>query len=109
MKWKFFYYNNRVEKDILGLPKELLAEFLSMQEMMEIRGPNLGMSYTRAMGDGLFEMRISGKDNIARVFYGTVIAGEIFILHSFIKKTQKTPGHELKLAKKRLKEVQHHG
>lgn len=109
MKWKFIYYNNRVEKEVLGLPKELLAEFLGMQDMMEIKGPHLGMPYTRAMGDSLFEMRISGKDNIVRIFYGTVTAGEIIILNSFIKKTQKTPDHELKLARKRLKEVQHHG
>lgn len=109
MKWKFVYYNNRVEKDILNLPIELLSEFLGMQEMMEIKGPCLGMPFTRAMGNGLFEMRIRGKDNIARIFYGTVIAGEIVILHNFIKKTQNTPDHELKLAKKRLKEIQNHG
>lgn len=109
MKWKFVYYNNRVEKDILNLPIELLSEFLGLQEMMEIKEPSLGMPFTRAMGNGLFEMRIRDKDNIARIFYATVIAEEIVILHNFIKKTQKTPVHELKLAKKRLKEIQHHG
>jgi phage-related protein len=105
MKWEFIYYSSRVERDILSLPKELLAEFYAMKKIMFEKGPSLGMPYTRAMGEGLFEMRLSDKDGIARVFYCTVEKYEILILHSFIKKTRATPVHELKLARKRLKEV----
>lgn len=61
------------------------------------------------MSDGLFEMRIRDETDIARVFYCTITRTEIVILHSFIKKTQKTPDRELKLARKRLKEVKNHG
>lgn len=60
------------------------------------------------MGDGLFEMRLSDKDGIARVFYCMVKKYEIFVIHSFIKKTRTTPDYELKLARKRLKEVKQH-
>lgn len=109
MEWKFFYYSNRVKRDILSLPKELLAEFYAMQKIMEEKGPSLGMPYTRAMGDGLFEMRLNDKDGIARVFYCMIEKYEIFILHSFLKKTRTTPDRELQLAKKRLKEVKQHG
>jgi hypothetical protein len=31
----------------------------------------------------------------------------IVVLHSFVKKTQETPDAELRLARKRLKDVQH--
>lgn len=96
-------------RDLYSLPKELLAEFYAMKKIMEVKGPSLGMPYTRAMGEGLFEMRLRDKDGIARVFYCTVEHSEIFILHSFIKKTQTTPDKELKLARKRLKEVKQHG
>jgi phage-related protein len=109
MKWEFIYYNNRVKREILFLPKELLAEFYAMQQIMQEKGPSLGMPYTRAMGDGLFEMRLSDKDGIARVFYCTIEKYEIFVLHSFIKKTRTTPDRELQLARKRLKEVKHYG
>ena len=109
MKWEFFYYNSRVQRDILSLPKELLAEFYAIQKIMGEKGPSLGMPYTRAMGDGLFEMRLSEKDSIARVFYCKIEKYEIFVLHSFIKKTRTTPDHELQLARKRLKEVKQHG
>jgi len=105
MKWEFIYYSKRVERDVLSLPKELLAEYHAMQKMMGEKGPNLGMPYTRAMGEGLFEMRLSDKDGIARVFYCTIEKHEIVVLHSFIKKTRATPDRELQLARKRLREV----
>lgn len=109
MKWEFIFYSNRVKRDVLSLPKELLAEFYAMQKTMEVKGPNLGMPYTKAMGEGLFEMRLSDKDGIARVFYCTLEKHEIFLLHSFIKKTRATPDRELQLARKRMKEVKQHG
>lgn len=109
MKWEFVYYSSRVKREVLSLPKELLAEFYAMQKIMGEKGPTLGMPYTRAMGDGLFEMRLSGKDGIARVFYCTIEKYEIFLLHSFVKKTRATPDRELQLARKRMKEVKHHG
>lgn len=72
---------------------------------MKIVGPNLGMPYTRAMGSGLFEIRAKGREGIGRAFYCTVVENKIMILHSIIKKTQKTPKQDLDLAIKRMKEV----
>ena len=57
------------------------------------------------MGGGLFEIRAKGKEGIGRSFYCTLKGKEIVILHSFIKKSQKTPKRELDLAKKRMKEI----
>lgn len=68
-------------------------------------GPNLGMPHTRSMGDRLFELRVKSKEGIARVFYCTLIGERKVILHNFVKKTQKTPNRELKIARCRLKEV----
>ena len=56
------------------------------------------------MGDGLFELRLKGAQGIARVFYCTLIGKCIVILHSFVKKTDKTPAKELTMAHKRMKE-----
>ncbi len=105
MKWEFVYYSNRVARAILSLPKDLLAEFFTVQKIMIETGSNLGMPYTRAMGDGLFEIRLDAKDGIARVFYCVIEKQEILVLHSFVKKTRATPTRELQLARKRLKEV----
>lgn len=72
---------------------------------MVVFGANLGEPHTKALGDGLFELRIKGAEGIARVFYCTLIGKRIFMLHNFIKKTPKTPPKELKLAIQRMKEI----
>ncbi len=72
---------------------------------MELYGPDLGMPHTKAMGEGLFELRIKAADGIARVFYCTTAEQSIVFLHQFVKKTDKTPIRELGVARKRMKEV----
>ena len=75
--------------------------------LVEEHGADLRLPHSRAMGDGLFELRCKGAEGIGRAFYCTVVGHEIVILHSFIKKTQETPDRELITARKRLKEVKH--
>ena len=72
---------------------------------MEIFGSNLGEPHTKALGGGLFELRVKGEAGIGRVFYCAVIDKRIVMLHIFIKKAQKTPAKEMALAVSRLKEV----
>lgn len=47
------------------------------------------------------------KKNIARSIYFITPKKQIVILHTFIKKTQKTPKKALALAKQRMKEITH--
>ena len=60
---------------------------------------------SKSVGDGLFELRLKGPEGIARVFYCTLVGKRIVMLHSFIKKTQKTPARELRMAQARMKEI----
>jgi phage-related protein len=105
MKWHITFYNEKVEQETLNFPPGILANFLHIAEMIEEFGPALGKPYTASMGGGLFEIRSKGKEGIGRSLYCMVRGKEIIILHSFIKKSQKTPKKELNLAKKRMKEV----
>ena len=105
MKWKITFYNDRIEAQTLRLPAGILANFLHIAEMIEDLGPNLGRPYVGTLGSGLFEIRAKGKEGIGRSIYCMVKGKEIVILHSFIKKSQKTPKKDLDLAKKRMKEV----
>jgi phage-related protein len=67
-------------------------------------GPHLGLPHTDSFGGGLFELRLKGIEGIARVFFCTLVKQEIVMLHSFIKKLQKSPDRELKLARMGMKE-----
>ncbi len=105
MKWSIIYFNKDVEKSILDLPGGLLARYLRLADLMLEFGPNLGMPHTRSIRDSLFELRVRSKEGTARVFYCTLIHKRIYMLHVFMKKSQKIPQKELKLAMSRLKEV----
>jgi len=82
-----------------------LADLLHIIEMIEEKGPELGLPYTAPMGRGLFEVRAKGKEGIGRSLFCMLKGKEVVILHSFVKKTRKTPKKDLELAKKRMKEV----
>tara|TARA_B100000315_G_scaffold148518_1_gene137383 strand:- start:1755 stop:2093 length:339 start_codon:yes stop_codon:yes gene_type:complete len=105
INWSIEYYNPKMEKSILSLPEGLLARYLRLTDIMLEFGSNLGMPHTRPLDNGLFELRVKGKEGIARVFYCTRIGKRIVMLHMFIKKSQKTPKKELQIAIKRMNEV----
>ena len=105
MGYRIDFYSARVESSVHELPKTLRARFFALVDRMETYGPNLGEPHTKAMGDGLFEMRLKGAEGIARVFYCAVIGRRIVLLHCIVKKDAKTPLDELDTARRRLKEV----
>lgn len=105
MNWHITYYNENVRKEIDKMPVSIRASFARITELIIEFGPGLPMPYVRPMKNGLFEIRAKGKEGIGRVFYCTIKSRKIVILHSFIKKAQKTPIKELNIARKRMKEV----
>jgi len=104
MTWKISFFDEKVEAETLRFPAGILANFLHILEMIEEFGPALGAPYTAPMGGGLFEIRARGREGIGRSLFCMAKGGEVLILHSFIKKTRKTPKKELEIARKRLKE-----
>jgi len=105
LSWRVVFYSVALEQEVLQLPAGFVARFLRYAERMEIYGPDLGMPHTRAMGGGLFELRLKAAEGIARVFYCTLVGRRIVMLHQFIKKSEKTPRKELEIAKRRMKEL----
>ena len=105
MSYTIRHFSNEVQEDIFKLPTTLQARSISLTQRMINFGPHLGLPHTDAFGDGLFELRLKGAEGIARVFFCTMVGQKIVMLHSFIKKSQKTPDKELKVAKARMKEL----
>ena len=105
--WQITYYNERVQRDVWAMPAGIVADYLRLTEAMALYGADLRMPHSRAMGGGLFELRPKGPEGIGRVFYCTQVGKTIVVLHSFVKKTQETPDAEMRVARKRLKDVQH--
>jgi phage-related protein len=97
------------ERELQGLPDDLQARFVHVAEMLEDLGPErVGMPHVRPLGRKLWEMRLKGRDNIARAIYFTTTARRLVVVRVFVKKSQKTPHREIALAEQRMKE-QHRG
>ena len=109
MVYRLSYYNENIEAELDAWPVGLRARFRALTVRMEEYGPNLGMPHTRALGNGLFEIRAKAEEGIGRVLFCTMVGRKIIILHSFIKKTDKTPKLELDIALTRQKEVTSNG
>jgi phage-related protein len=101
------YYSIAVQAQIIELPDTLAARYVVLTRRMLALGPNLGEPHTKAFGDGLFELRLKGAEGIARVFFCTLVGKRIVMLHSFIKKSDRTPLREIDVAETRMKEVKH--
>lgn len=66
----------------------------------------LGMPLVKNLGKGLWELRTTLTNRIARILF-VQKKDKIILLHAFIKKTQKTPDNEIEIAHRRLKEIKY--
>ncbi|MBP3730311.1 MAG: type II toxin-antitoxin system RelE/ParE family toxin [Mailhella sp.] len=107
MSWSVTFLNELVYEEFLALPKSLIAVTLRIVDLIEKNGlEKTGMPYVRHLQDKLWEIRAKGKDGIARSLYVTASGRRVVIVRCFVKKTQRTPDKELKLALQRAKEVE---
>ncbi|MEN8237503.1 MAG: type II toxin-antitoxin system RelE/ParE family toxin [Pseudomonadota bacterium] len=85
---------------------ELQAKFIHVSELILKFGPmHVGMPHIRPLGDKLWEIRVKAGSVIARSIYTLSENRTVLILHTFVKKTQKTPQKAIRKAQKRMKEV----
>ena len=106
MAYSIEYFHTRVQAEIENWPVDVLADYARIVELLIEHGPNLRLPHSRAFGGGLFELRPRGKSGIGRAFYCFLVGQRVVVLHAFVKKSQQTPEQEIKLARKRMKEIQ---
>ncbi len=88
------------------LPADMRARLARMTDVISEHGlENLLRDWVKSLGDKLWELRVTGRDGIARAVYVTATGKRLIIVRIFVKKTQKTPQRELELARQRAKEI----
>ena len=98
--------NETVAEEIAALPSGRYARFLRLAERMEEAGlETLREPHVKHLEGKLWEMRLTGKDGIARAVHVTVIGRRVIVVRAFIKRTQSTPRAEIELALWRAKEI----
>lgn len=91
---------------IAALPADMQARFLRLAERISSVGlESLSEPHVKHLEGKLWELRLTGRDGIARALYITAIGRRVVVVRAFVKKTQKTPRSEIELALQRAKEV----
>jgi phage-related protein len=104
--WRVEVLNEIVAQEILGFPSDMQARFVRLSERIQAIGlERMGEPHVKHVEGKLWEMRLTGRDGIARALYVTAIARRVVVVRAFVKKTQKTPRNEIDLALQRAKEI----
>jgi phage-related protein len=106
MAWTVTTLNDIVDAEIEALPADMRARLVRLSEIIEAHGLDLLPRDTVDHLEGkLWELRLKGKSGISRAIYVTATGQRVVIVRVFVKKTQKTPNRELRLARERAKDV----
>ena len=93
----------QAEPELKALPADMQARFLHIAELLQDFGPqHVGLPHIRPLEGKLWEMRMQGRDGIARAVYAAIQGRRLLVLHVFVKKTQTTPRSALQTARKRM-------
>jgi phage-related protein len=104
--WSVEYVNGIAKAEVDGLSRELRASFERIVGLIRSHGlERMREPYVKHLDGKLWEMRLRGRHGIARSLYVTAAGKRLVVLRTFVKKSQKTPPREVRLALERAKEV----
>lgn len=89
-----------------ALPVDIQANFSRISTLIETHGlERMREPHVKHLRGPLWEMRLKGRDGIARAAYVTAKGRRVIVVHVFVKKTQRTPAREIALALARAEEL----
>lgn len=89
-----------VKEFLDSLDVKMRAKMLRTIVMLQKNGYELREPYSKALNDGIIELRAKVGSDISRVLYFFVVGRKVVLTNGFIKKAQKTPKEELERAKR---------
>lgn len=102
--WVVEFADKRIVKELVGMDSDIRADFASIVDLIQTYGlPKVGAPHVKHLRGKLWEMRMRGKDGIARAAYVVATGKRVIVVHCFVKKTQTTPSAIIELALQRAK------
>lgn len=102
MSWTVEILNDEVASELDALPTDMRAKLEHIVRLIGAFGlEHVREPHVKHLEGRLWEMRLTGRDGIARALYLTATGKRVVIVRAFRKKTQKTPRREIELALKR--------
>lgn len=93
-----------VEEFLDSVSPKMRAKIFGLIGILQEKGNMLREPYSKHLDDGIFELRCKFGNDITRVLYFFYYEKRIVLTNGFVKKTQKTPKEEIKIAKDRRKD-----
>ena len=104
--WSVEFLDESVLAEMQAQPNEIKAKFEHIVRLVQANGlERVREPYIKHLEGKLWEMRMKGKDTIARAIYVTAVGRRIVVVRVFTKKSQKTPRREIEIALARAKEA----
>lgn len=108
MTWDVEFLTNAssqssVELLIKSLDSKTAAKTIRLIELLNEFGSYLRMPFTKKVDNRIWELRVEGKVSL-RILY-TKIGKKYILIHGFVKKTNKIPKKELKIAFAKIKKL----
>jgi phage-related protein len=106
MVWTVSFVNAAAQAELNDLPLDMRTHFARLTDLFRDRGvAAMREPYAKHLSGKLWELRLKGRDGIARSIYVTASGQRVVVLRTFVKKTEKTPPRELEIALARMKEI----
>ncbi len=104
--WSVEFLNEKVLDEFRKQPHDIQARFEHILRLINATGlENVREPHIKHLQGKLWEMRMKGRNTIARAIYVTVVEKRIVVVRVFTKKSQKTPSREIEIALERAKEI----
>ncbi len=104
--WSIEFLDENVFDEMRNQPNDIKAKFERVVKLVQANGlEQIHEPYIKHLEGKLWEMRMKGRDTIARAIYVTAVEKRIVVVRVFTKKKQKTPRREIKIALERAKEM----
>lgn len=105
--WEIEFYVTGDNKEVIEefleeLPEKHRAKAFHEIDLLSQFGIKLKQPHAKHIEEDLWELRIKYSSDISRIFYFIPVKKKIVLLHGFIKKTEKTPPKQIKVAKERM-------
>ena len=89
---------------LLSFDDSTVSKIINSLEILDEFGEQIKSPRSKKVAKNIYELRVLGNLSV-RIFY-TFYHNNIWVLHAFVKKSQKIPNKELKIVINRLKYLQ---
>jgi DNA-binding XRE family transcriptional regulator/phage-related protein len=90
--WKVEILDRRVVKELESLSDDVRQRFLRISELIEKHGRSaMHEPHIKHLEGKLWEMRMTGRDGIARALFVTAVRDRVVVVHAFAKEDAEDP------------------